>query len=259
MSVTRAIILAAGRGSRMLSLTEDRPKCLVELAGRPMLEWQCDALRAGGIKDILIVKGYMGHKFQGDFTTLNNPDWATSNMVTTLTKADAWLREAPTLVAYSDILYKPEHIMALAQAKGDLAMTYDTQWESLWSLRFDDPLSDAETFRQENGLLKEIGSRTDSYEDIQGQYMGLLKWTPAGWDRVYKILSELGDDGIAKLDVTAMFNMLLSRSVKIETVPVKAGWCEADSGEDLNQYEAKLQEADNGTPWSHDFRTTRGN
>ncbi len=259
MSVTRAIILAAGRGSRMLSLTEDRPKCLVELAGRPMLEWQCDALRAGGITDILIVKGYKGHKFQGDFTTLDNPDWATSNMVTTLTKANAWLREGPTLVAYSDILYRPEHVQALANAKGDLAMTYDTLWKSLWALRFEDPLSDAETFRQENGLLKEIGSRTNSYDDIQGQYMGLLKWTPQGWDRVYKILSELGDEGIAKLDVTAMFNMLLSRSVEIETVPVEGGWCEADSGDDLKQYEAQLQEADNGTPWSHDFRTTRGN
>lgn len=258
MSVTRAIILAAGRGSRMRSLTEDRPKCLVELAGRPMLDWQCDALRAGGITDILIVKGYMGHRFQGDFATLDNPDWATSNMVTTLTKADAWLREAPTLVAYSDILYRPEHVQALAQADNDLAMTYDTQWRSLWALRFDDPLSDAETFRQEHGLLKEIGSRTDSYENIQGQYMGLLKWTPQGWDRVYKILSELGDDGIARLDVTAMFNMLLSRGVEIGTVPVEGGWCEADSGEDLKQYEAKLREADNGTPWSHDFRTTRG-
>ncbi|WP_419785382.1 phosphocholine cytidylyltransferase family protein [Pseudodesulfovibrio sp.] len=258
MSTTRAIILAAGRGSRMHSLTQDRPKCLVELGGRPLLEWQLNALRVGGISDILVVTGYMGHKLSGNFKTLENPDWATSNMVTTLTKANQWLREGPTLIAYSDILYRPEHVRALACADGDLAMTYDTLWRELWGLRFEDPLSDAETFRQEGGILREIGAHTDSYADIQGQYMGLLKCTPAGWERVHGILSGLGSEGVAGLDVTALFKMLLSHGVAIQTIPVKGGWCEADSGDDLAQYEEKLKEADAGLAWSHDFRVGYG-
>ena len=46
----KAIILAAGRGSRLLSLTEDRPKCLVEAGGKPLLAWQIEALRGAGIQ-----------------------------------------------------------------------------------------------------------------------------------------------------------------------------------------------------------------
>ncbi|MFZ9450262.1 MAG: NTP transferase domain-containing protein, partial [Alphaproteobacteria bacterium] len=54
----RAIILAAGRGSRMRQLTDERPKCLVPLRGRPLLEWQLEALRGAGIREIGIVTGY---------------------------------------------------------------------------------------------------------------------------------------------------------------------------------------------------------
>ena len=54
----RGIILAAGRGSRMKHLTSERPKCMVKLQGKPLIEWQLEALRAAGIDDIAIVTGY---------------------------------------------------------------------------------------------------------------------------------------------------------------------------------------------------------
>ena len=54
----KAIILAAGRGSRMKSLTDEQPKCLIELRGKTLLEWQLGALREAGIAEIGIVTGY---------------------------------------------------------------------------------------------------------------------------------------------------------------------------------------------------------
>jgi len=54
----RAIILSAGQGSRLLPLTADRPKCLIEFSGRTLLDWQLDMLIAGGIDDITIVVGF---------------------------------------------------------------------------------------------------------------------------------------------------------------------------------------------------------
>jgi choline kinase len=56
--VERAVILSAGKGSRLLPLTADRPKCLIELAGKTLLEWQLDALSAGGIREIVVVTGF---------------------------------------------------------------------------------------------------------------------------------------------------------------------------------------------------------
>ncbi len=55
---TRALILSAGQGRRLLPFTADRPKCLIELDGRTVLERQIDNLRAGGIDHITVVTGY---------------------------------------------------------------------------------------------------------------------------------------------------------------------------------------------------------
>ena len=60
-----AIILAAGRGSRMKELTEEKPKCLVELAGKPLLHWQLSALRAAQHERILVVRGYASSCIHG--------------------------------------------------------------------------------------------------------------------------------------------------------------------------------------------------
>ena len=56
--IDRAIILAAGKGSRLLPLTADRPKCLIELNGRSLLEWQLDCLFEAGIAEMVVVTGF---------------------------------------------------------------------------------------------------------------------------------------------------------------------------------------------------------
>lgn len=58
MTTTKAIILSAGKGSRLYPFTEDRPKCLLELSGRTLLEWQLDALHASGIARMVVVTGF---------------------------------------------------------------------------------------------------------------------------------------------------------------------------------------------------------
>ncbi len=54
----RAIILSAGQGRRLLPFTEDRPKCLIEIAGQTVIEWQINGLFAAGIRDVTVVVGY---------------------------------------------------------------------------------------------------------------------------------------------------------------------------------------------------------
>lgn len=81
----KAIILAAGRCSRMKDLTDDRPKCLVELRGKPLLEWQLIALRAAGISEIAIVTGYKRELLcNRGLHEFHNPRWADTNMVSSL-------------------------------------------------------------------------------------------------------------------------------------------------------------------------------
>src|ERR1700733_14172244 len=102
-----------------------------------------------------------------------NARWAETNMVMSLATATPWLRTGPVIVSYADIFYQRNVVQALASAPGELVVAYDRRWRDLWSRRFTDPLSDAETFRlDEAGNLLEIGGKTKDIVEIEGQYMG---------------------------------------------------------------------------------------
>lgn len=258
----RAVILAAGRGSRMKAQTEQRPKCLLELGGKPLLQWQMHALREAGAKDILVVRGYLGHMlapqnlpWAGSFQTVDNPWWAQSNMLRTLVCADVYVREAfasgvrRVVISYADIVYPSEHVRALTTCEQDIAITFDELWEPLWRLRFGDPLLDAETFRQEGGVLRDIGGKPRSLSEIHGQYMGLLAFTSRGWDSLMQTCAALGD-AVDTTDMTGFLRDLMARNVLVGAVPVQGRWCEADNEADIRNYETALAQGD----WSHDWR-----
>ena len=174
--MTKAIILAAGRGSRMKHLTDDKPKCLNELHGKPLLQYQLDALRGAGITEIGIVSGYQREKLQPfGLYEFFNERWAQTNMVSSLECAASWLGSDTVIVSYSDIFYDASAVTTLLNCEAKLAVAYDPQWLSQWQGRFADPLSDAETFRiDENQRLLEIGNKPNAISEVQGQYMGLL-------------------------------------------------------------------------------------
>lgn len=229
----KAIILAAGRGSRLYELTKDRPKCLVMLRGRPLLEWQIKALRESGIQDILVVRGYCKDQITGNFETTENPRWDQTNMVSTLMAARDWLKSSPCIVSYADIVYPCQAVKRLIQEDSPLTILYDSNWLELWQQRFDDPFSDAESFRlDEQGYLVDIGRKNVSAREIQGQYMGLLKFTPESAGCVFNLLDynpELCD----RLDMTALLRLLIEKGKAIRAVPWDGQWCEVDSQDDL--------------------------
>ncbi|PIQ27989.1 nucleotidyl transferase [bacterium (Candidatus Blackallbacteria) CG17_big_fil_post_rev_8_21_14_2_50_48_46] len=235
----RAIILAAGRGSRLGAMTEALPKGLVELGGKPLLSWQIAALREGGCEQIGIVKGYRSECLDLPETTgFFNPRWQTTQMVKSLVCAADWLREAPCLISYADILTTSVCIQRLIQAPGALVISSNTQWRRLWEARFADPLADAETFRSNGaGCLTEIGQRATALEQIEGQYMGLLKITPLAWGWIEAALEALSQEAADRLDMTSLLQLLLRRQHEISVLPVAEPWLELDTPEDLRLYQ----------------------
>jgi choline kinase len=239
----RALILAAGRGSRMGSIGDDRPKCMVELEGRTLLDRQRAALTRGGASEIGIVRGYRADMLaMPGMIRFENPRWAETNMVMSLTAAAEWLRSGPVLVSYADIFYRSELVAGLVAAPGDLVLSYDRQWRALWERRFADPLADAETFRIDAaGALLEIGGKTDVIADIQGQYMGLLKFTPAAWSAVEVLLDRLEPSVRGKLDMTSLLRRLLvDHAGLIRTHGTDGQWGEIDNPGDVELYQRMI-------------------
>jgi choline kinase len=240
------VILAAGRGSRLGSLSDDRPKCMVELDRKPLIGRQIAALKRGGVSSVGIVRGYLGNRISiEDATYFENPRWADTNMVMSLVAAAPWLRSDSVLISYADIFYGHHVVRNLAAASGDLVVAYDRAWRGLWSRRFADPLSDAETFRTDaSGNLIEIGRKTTRIEDIQGQYMGLLKFTPTAWRAVEALLADRDAKVRDKMDMTTLLGALLDSGFPISTIGIEGQWGEIDSLGDLELYEKMIREGE---------------
>ncbi len=238
----KACILAAGRGSRLGQLTAERPKCLVELGGRPLVDWQTTALQAAGLDEVILVTGYCAEMLQSYGTRrIYNPRWAECNMVSSLLCASESF-DGPVIVSYSDIVYDTLLVRALMAAQGDIVVTYDTDWFDLWSRRFDDPLTDAESFAVDSQFrIRDIGRKVADIRQIQGQYMGLLRITPSalGWIRE---AVEGSEDGGDTMDMTSLLAALIDTGHPVHGLPSSGGWCEIDDERDLAVAEALLAE-----------------
>ena len=238
--MTKAIILAAGRGSRMKEMTTAKPKCLTRLHGRPLLEYQISALKEAGITDIAVVTGYMREALLSyDLVEFHNPRWAETNMVSSLCCARDWLMNEECIVSYSDIFYTSSAVTALLTNNDDISLTYDPNWLDLWRQRFSDPLSDAESFKlDDEHYLTEIGNKTTDAALIQGQYMGLLKFSPVGWKQVEMYRADLPAMMQDNMHMTGTLNaMIQQNNIKVRVFPYAGRWGEIDSPEDLACYE----------------------
>lgn len=244
----RGLILAAGRGSRMGSLTNNSHKCLTIIENKTLLDWQVSSMNNAGIQEINVVVGYNSEKIEGRFLKIKNDKWATTNMVGSLFCAPRF--NCDTVVSYSDIVYSPKHVKSLIKKRGDVVITADKLWFKLWSKRFVDPLDDAESFKTIGDNLLEIGNKVKTIENIEAQYMGLIKFSKKGWEVAFNLFNSLNIKEQGSIDMTTFLNKLLEYT-EIKTVFVNGGWCEVDTYNDLKTYKKILSTNKN---WTHDWR-----
>ncbi len=237
----KTIILAAGRGSRLGERTKDRPKCMCTLQGRTLLDRCLESLAQAGIsrEDTGIVTGYRRDMFTvPGVTYFHNEIWEQTNMFYSLTMAEDWLKSDPCLVCYSDIVFSSNAVRALVDCDSPLAITSYSGYWGLWEKRMGNPLEDLETFRADgNGRLLEIGKKPQSPADIEGQFMGLLRFTPESWGWVKETIQQPLAKPLNKLDMTTLLQELLQRDYPIQAISTDDLWLECDSEQDIQAYE----------------------
>jgi L-glutamine-phosphate cytidylyltransferase len=177
------VIIAAGRGSRLRSETDDLPKTLVEVAGRPMLEWVLEAFESAGLsrKDVVFICGYRADVIKArypEFTYVTNHDWQNNNILLSLLMARDYLRGG-FVSTYGDIVYEGAVVQKLVASSADIALGCDTAWRRRYVGRTEHPETDAEKLRADGKRVVEL-SRTLPSERADGEFIGVMKLTPHG-------------------------------------------------------------------------------
>ena len=177
----RAIIIGAGRGSRLMPTTENAPTCFAEIRGKRILDWTVEALKGGGCSEICFIGGYRMEAVQRDypeFVFRANRDWPDNNILVSLMCAED-LMDRPFVTAYSDILFTPQLVTGLVQAKDEIALGVDTDWREHYRPRTRHPPHDAEKVITRGGRVERV-HRGIPYEEATGEFIGVAKFGSHG-------------------------------------------------------------------------------
>lgn len=248
--MTRAIILAAGFGSRLMPLTASSPKGMVPLCGVPLLMRQISVLRAADIHDITMVGGYHEEALYGlGYPVVRNAEYATTNMLESLMRARHVLNgSADVLMCYGDIVYESRVLETVLNTHADIAITADVGWEKLWSARMENYLSDVETFKMRDGKIIELGKKPKELKEVEAQYIGLVKFSAAAQSRVLAFYDALDRnatyDGknFDNMYMTSFLQGMIDAGFDVRPALIQNGWLEVDTLEDHARYEALQRE-----------------
>lgn len=245
----KVIVLAAGQGKRLHPLTNNKPKCMVELFGKTLLQRQIEIYRNCGISDISVVTGYHDSKINyPDIYKLKNKRYLTTNMVESLFCAQEKLFGS-VIVSYGDIIFEKKIIKKLINSENDISIIIDKNWKDYWKIRFNDPLKDAESLvLDKNGFIQSIGQKVENVEEIEGQFIGLMKFQNDGIKNIKKFYEKIKKISISgsnpintnlpfeKSFMTDFLQGLINFDYKLKAVSIKNGWLELDSLKDYRLY-----------------------
>ena len=227
----KAIILAAGRGSRLGDLTKDVPKCLVKYKSKTLLEHNLENLREYFTDaDITVVGGYRSELLaKYHLKIVINEAWDRTNIVGSLQVCDEQLSESNCLIVYSDIYYHHSAIQQMLNAQPPAILNL-VNFMEIWKSRFANPLEDLETFalsKEMNNLI-EIGKKPTSIHEIQGQFGGMFTLNPATW----RVIG-LKIPHPQLMDTTSLIDKCIDFGIDFKIVDYSNYWAEFDSQEDL--------------------------
>ncbi|HEX2691552.1 MAG TPA: phosphocholine cytidylyltransferase family protein [Kofleriaceae bacterium] len=253
MTITRAILIAAGRGKRLGAHTEEVPKCMVQVGAKPILGWVWDAFRAAGIEELVVIRGYRGDVLEGlvralapQVSFVDNPGWQTNNVLLSLACARAYL-DRPCLVSYSDILFTPAVAKAAAASPGEIALVIDRGFRTIYEGRTEHPLEEGEVADlMPDGSVARVGKRALPPTEAIGEFIGLTKLGERGVATVARTLDALARRFLGRESqpfqraqtyrnayLTDLWQELIDGGIRLDPVFIEGSWREIDTGQDL--------------------------
>ena len=240
----KAIILAAGQGTRLKKYTENLPKGMLIFDGKTIIERQIETYKSAGIDDISIVRGFAADKISYDGVKYyTNKDYENTNMVESLLAARAEFND-DVVVSYSDILFEKRLLSVMMAVSDDFNVAVDDEWKSYWEKRYGRVDFDTESLKiDKNDNIVELGLENPKLEDISARYIGLLKFSKAGLDYIVDLMEKAhrnfegkpwqqSGKEVKKAYMTDLLNAIIKSGKEVKAVRLNHGWIEFDTNED---------------------------
>lgn len=242
----RAIIIGAGRGARLGANTDEVPKALVPVMGRPMLDWVLEALASAGFsrRDVVFIAGYRADVVRArypDLTYVSNEDWEHNNILASLLCARAHFGEG-FVSTYADIVYRGSSVQKVVASAHDKVLVCDTDWRRRYVDRSHHPETDGEKMRADGKRVLEVSRRIPS-EVASGEFIGVAKFTAAGAQEFATAFDEAKAKWAGKVwregrpferaYLIDLFQDMIERGSEFFRVDTRGGYMEIDTGQDL--------------------------
>ena len=258
----RAVILAAGFEEALLPLIEDRPKTMLEIKGKTMLERQLEILRAEGVTDIVVVRGYKKEMVAlPEVRYIENERYQDEYILSSLFCARELL-EGPILFCYGDILFDRSILAKVLASPADVSLVVDRAWYDQYRLdgtspantelviTKEPPVTGRRFLPQERpGQILQIGQRVEK-EQASGEFIGLGLFSARGTAQAVRLYEELrrNDGGqpfheaptLAKASLADFLQELIDRGQPVASIDCYKGWLEVDTFEDYRRAWARL-------------------
>ncbi len=239
-----SIILAAGRGARLGDLTVQKPKCLIDVGGEPLISYQLELMKRFGYTKQIVVTGYRSEQVcdeVGDCLTIHNPYWEKNNMVASLFRAIQHIY-GTVVISYADIAFSQTVFENLLNQDKNIVVSADLDFLPYWKDRLEEPFSDLESFSTcPSGYLSSIGESVDINSNIEAQYIGLLRFSPTG-SKILKeqLIKAKNLENFDQLYMTDLLTNMINDGVQIWPSYHHGGWLEIDTPSDLIVAEKRL-------------------
>lgn len=240
----KAIILAAGQGTRLKKYTENLPKGMLSFMGMTIIERQIELYRKCGIDNIIVIRGFAADKitYEG-IKYYTNKDYANTNMVESLMTAKNEFDD-DVIVSYSDILFEEQMLKTMVKSTADFAVAVDDDWKEYWTKRYGRVDFDTESLSlDDNGNIIELGLENPELKDIDARYVGLLKFSKEGLKCIEKIMEDAylnfedkpwqqSGKTVRKAYMTDLLNAIIESGKEVKAIRFHNGWIEFDTNED---------------------------
>ena len=242
----KALIIAAGLGSRLKKHTENLPKCMLDFGGKTLLQRQLDVYKKNSITDISVIRGYKKEKIKyKGLKYFENTDYKNNNILNSIFYAEDFIN-GNIIISYSDILFDSTVVNRLLKSNHDISVVVDIDWRGYYVGRKDHPISEAENvIFNSNNEVEKIGKINTGNQEVHGEFIGMIKLTDRGahifkehFHRLKKIYWNKPFQRakiFQKAYLTDFIQELVDIGIKVHCVIIESGWKEIDTVEDYKK------------------------